>query len=534
MTVAGVPGRGYGSDGGGLRDAAWMAVASSRDGTVAGHRPDGDGHLRVMLREAARTDGLTRLLRWVAHHVGGYAILLDAEGRTVRTSSRVPGDVLEQADAVISRVAAGAVRSAAADIGPWQVRALDLGEGTPRGVFVTAGARPLSTGDATTLAEAAHLIRLRWSADEAVHHRRRLALAEARNREAILHLLMVGDVSGARRSAAAIGPALPDVTRVYVVECPADARDEAARRCVRAADGRAFMVRCPVYSRHIIVLAQAADAGQEGDSPPSAPIRSVDDALREFAASTPGVYVGAGHAVGLDDMPNGHAQAFHALAVARNNSQRYAAFTAKSSLSELLGDRGRKWARRTLKPLLDYVPDRRQDPGAHELIVTLGSWLDLDAGATAHLKIHRNTLAARLRKIEGLIGHRLDDVRARGRIYLALRLLDHPLRGQPGAGVEEEVTLESLLDTPEVRRWAASLLAPLLRPEHAMLQATVRVWLDNNARTEPASSALGISVAGVRRRLARVEQLLERSLLNGPSARYDLWLALGVHDRDRA
>jgi sugar diacid utilization regulator len=446
--------------------------------------------------------------------------------------------VLEQAGAVISRVAAGTVRSAAADVGPWKVRALDLGEGTPRGVFVTAGARPLSTGDATTLAEAAHLIRLRWSADDAVHHRRRLALAEARNREAVLHLLMVGDVSGARRSAAAIGPPLPDVTRVYLVECPADARDEAARRCVRDADGRAFMVRCPVYSRHIIVLAQAApasDAGQEeGDSAPSTPIRSLDDALREFAAGTPGVYVGAGHAVGLDDIPNGHAQAFHALAVARNNSRRYASFTAKSSISELLGDRGRKWARETLKPLLDYVPDRRQDPSAHELIVTLGAWLDLYAGAAAQLKIHRNTLAARLRRIEGLIGHRLDDVRARGRTSLALRLLDHPLRREPGTGVEEDVTLESLLDTPEVHRWAASLLAPLLRPEHAMLQATVRVWLDNNTRIEPTSSELGISVAGVRRRLARVEQLLERSLLNGPSARYDLWLALSVHDRERA
>jgi DNA-binding PucR family transcriptional regulator len=59
---------------------------------------------------------------------------------------------------------------------------------------------------------------------------------------------------------------------------------------------------------------------------------------------------------------------------------------------------------------------------------------------------------------------------------------------------------------------------------------TLRVWLGKNARIEATASALGISVPGTRKRLTRIEEILERSLLSGPSARYDLWFALRVHD----
>ncbi|MEV0054352.1 helix-turn-helix domain-containing protein [Saccharopolyspora shandongensis] len=47
---------------------------------------------------------------------------------------------------------------------------------------------------------------------------------------------------------------------------------------------------------------------------------------------------------------------------------------------------------------------------------------------------------------------------------------------------------------------------------------------------ENTAAELGVSVVGVRKRLLRVENLLGRSLLNGPSARYDLYLALRVLD----
>jgi PucR C-terminal helix-turn-helix domain len=58
----------------------------------------------------------------------------------------------------------------------------------------------------------------------------------------------------------------------------------------------------------------------------------------------------------------------------------------------------------------------------------------------------------------------------------------------------------------------------------------LRVWLGNDARLDATASALGISVPGARKRLTRIEETLGRSLLSGPSARYELWFAVRVRD----
>ncbi|WP_143665949.1 helix-turn-helix domain-containing protein, partial [Streptomyces griseus] len=57
-----------------------------------------------------------------------------------------------------------------------------------------------------------------------------------------------------------------------------------------------------------------------------------------------------------------------------------------------------------------------------------------------------------------------------------------------------------------------------------------RTWLRCEGRLGPAAAELGISVPGARKRLTRLETVLQRSLLRPPSARYDLWLALRAHD----
>lgn len=54
---------------------------------------------------------------------------------------------------------------------------------------------------------------------------------------------------------------------------------------------------------------------------------------------------------------------------------------------------------------------------------------------------------------------------------------------------------------------------------------TLRTWLDCEAQLAGTAAALGISVPGARKRLTRLESVLQRSLLQAPSARYDLWLA---------
>lgn len=149
--------------------------------------------------------------------------------------------------------------------------------------------------------------------------------------------------------------------------------------------------------------------------------------------------------------------------------------------------------------------------------------------AARQLKIHRNTLTARLRHIERLLGRDLNDLGTLSEPHLALRILDLPPREGPG-----DPSLDDLLGTPEVRQWAQARLAALADPR---LLETLRIWLDAGARLAGTAEALGISAPAVRKRLVRVEGLLARSLLNPPSARYDLMLAfraLGTRVPDQA
>jgi DNA-binding PucR family transcriptional regulator len=181
-----------------------------------------------------------------------------------------------------------------------------------------------------------------------------------------------------------------------------------------------------------------------------------------------------------------------------------------------------------LAPLVDYVPDRSHDPDSEELKATLWAWLTFYNGAARQLKIHRNTLSARLSRIERLLGCAVRHIRTQATLHLAFRVLNCPQL--PASGSHRD-SVDALLDTPAVRLWAQRQLAPLLTSDARLSLTTLRVWLANNARLDAAAAALGISVAGTRKRLLRIEAVLERSVLNGPSARYDLWLALRIHDR---
>lgn len=81
----------------------------------------------------------------------------------------------------------------------------------------------------------------------------------------------------------------------------------------------------------------------------------------------------------------------------------------------------------------------------------------------------------------------------------------------------------SALATDEARLVAASLLAPL-RP-HDGLDQTLRVWLEHDARFEPAAAALGIHRHTLRSRITQAARLLDTDLSTFP-ARAELWAAL--------
>ncbi|MFE2296540.1 helix-turn-helix domain-containing protein [Streptomyces sp. NPDC059452] len=400
--------------------------------------------------------------------------------------------------------------------------------------------RPVAAGLATLLADALMPLSLCWEAEAVERKRRRVDLAESRGREAVLHLLMTGQLSIAQQVAGALRPRLPDPVRVCVVECSSDRRDEVARVCAEADGGRSWIVRCPVYARHLVIVMPAED-GPEGTATDEVLAALVDDCV-----------VGVSEQVPLADTATGYRQAFHALAVARELPTRHVRFGLAPEPALVVGHAGRQWADALLTPLLTHVPRRAQDPGSQELAATAASWLAFSSHATGHLKVHRNTLAARLRFIGELLGldlHRLADQSA---LDLALRVRATPAPActpnpaetasptdaaqtasptDPGNVNGAAHGLDEILRRPAVQEWAARQLAPIAAPVGgAAAEDTLRAWLRCEGRLGPTAAELGISVPGARKRLTRLETILQRSLLRPPSARYDLWLALRAQE----
>ncbi|MEU2683555.1 helix-turn-helix domain-containing protein [Streptomyces hygroscopicus] len=263
-----------------------------------------------------------------------------------------------------------------------------------------------------------------------------------------------------------------------------------------------------------------------GGGPPRPPHVSLD---RLIVRLVPESRVGVSERVALRDTPTAYEQAIHALAVARNAPERRAAFGGDLDVTVLAGPAGYRWASELLAPCLRYAPARRADPGPQELLGTLGSWLSFGGAASRHLKIHRNTLAARVRHLDELLGVAVSrSLAAQSAAWLALRLYTAPQAAAALAQAPPEptVTLEAVLGTPAAGTWARAQLRPLEQAGPATGLETVRTWLRADARLPAAAAALGISLPGARKRLTRAEDALGRSLLTAPSAKYELWLAM--------
>lgn len=108
------------------------------------------------------------------------------------------------------------------------------------------------------------------------------------------------------------------------------------------------------------------------------------------------------------------------------------------------------------------------------------------------------------------------------------------LRRQRGAVARFGATAASgvlgALDGDVARALAAAALAPLTEHDAAHgtdLVATLRAWLENDARIDAAAAALGVHRHTVRTRIALAERVLGRELSSFP-ARAELWAALQV------
>ncbi|MEV1045944.1 helix-turn-helix domain-containing protein [Streptomyces sp. NPDC049916] len=487
------------------------------------------------MHRLVRSGGTPAMLRWLSGRAGGWAGLLGPDGTVLHAAALPEQTPLPDVTGLLAEGAAALTERGA------QAYSLDTGEHTaflfpllPAGddtaaapLLAVVAPRPVAAGLAALLADAVPALELCWQAETVERKRRRVDLAESRGREAVLHLLMTGQLFIAHQVAGALRPRLPDPVRVCVVECSGDGRDEVARVCAEADGSRSWIVRCPVYVRHLILVMPADQA------PKGAP--ATDEAV---AARVGDCVVGVSEAVPLADTATGYRQAFHALAVARELPSRHARFGVSPEAALVVGPAGRQWADALLTPLLTHVPRRAQDPGSQELAATAGSWLAFSSHATDHLKVHRNTLAARVRFIGELLGLDLNRLADQAALDLALRVRATPAPactteptpygdatgGAGGAGR----ALDAVLRHPSVREWAEQQLAPL-EPVPGS-EATLRAWLECEGRLGPTAARLGISVPGARKRLTRLETTLRRSLLRPPSARYDLWLALRARD----
>ncbi|MFF4248153.1 helix-turn-helix domain-containing protein [Streptomyces sp. NPDC001822] len=479
----------------------------------------------------ARTGGSAELLRGLALRAEGWAGILDPDGtvlRAVAGNTRWSG---HEATGLASRAAremtARRAGSYSLDTDDSAALLLPLAgaSGDHGAVLALLAPKPLLPGLSTLLADAVMPVALSWASESVERKRRRVDLAESRGREAVLHLLMTGQLSIARQVAGALLPKLPDPVRVLVVECSGGQRDEVARICAEASGGRTWIVRCPVYARHLILITPAAEEDGPGGAEGT---RTLDLAV---AGLVDDCVVGVSDTVRLADTATAYRQAFHALAVARGTPGRHARFGAGQEPALLVGAVGARWADALLAPLLTHLPRRPQDPGSQELAATVASWLAFSSHATHHLKIHRNTLAARLKLIGEVLGLDLNRVADQAAVDLALRIRATPTLHRPGAGDGEAPPedLDTVLRAPGVRDWAAAQLR-LLGQAGPMGEETLRTWLRCEAQLSLSATELGISVPGARKRLNRLEALLHRSLLQTPSARYDLWLAFRAAD----
>ncbi|MGW4381830.1 helix-turn-helix domain-containing protein [Kitasatospora sp. NPDC004531] len=468
------------------------------------------------LQAAGRRGGTTAVLRRLAARTRGDVLLLHPTG----ADACPPPAPVGAAERALARSAVREARTrlaGSASVGQSALTCLVVTlpgrPGTRPPVLAAVAPRPAPPELPLLLADAASVLGLTWDAEHGRRQAHRARRADTGAREAVLHLLLDGQSAVARRLARTLRRELPDTVRLYAVEGPAAARREAAEW---AAAEAAWVGREPGAARTLVLEAATGARRPAG--------------WLHHPAVADTCHVGISEPLPLGATPTAHRQALDALAAARRHPERRAAHTPPGDLAAVLGPAAAHWAGALLAPLHAHRAARPQDPDGPALLATAAAWLHRPADAAARLGIHRNTLAARLAHLHRLLGldpHRLGD---RAALDLALKTVtDGP------SNVVQRNGIEDILSRPEVRAWARRRLHPLHAADAPpRLAHTLARWLGHDARIAPTARELGLSETAVRKRLGRIETLLDCALLRSPTAVHELWLAhraLGPADR---
>ncbi|MEU1853847.1 helix-turn-helix domain-containing protein [Streptomyces sp. NPDC019990] len=488
-------------------------MAGRQDGNRQQQAPGGAGsawaeELLEHLRPAGRDVG--RVVAWLSRAVHGTAALQDAAGNLV-AGTRLPLD-----DALVTDIATGRIASAA-----WESQGRHLclvRVEHPLGARVLAVSRDI-TFDRRSLDVVSHtaqVLGLLLAARESTVAGYQLRRATADLRLAILQLLMVEDTVAARRVAAGLWPGLldADTACVYVVESAPAARDRIAEECLDITVEDALVVRCPAMDGHVIVVSPRDAAGT---------------ALRSLVQRHPNTYLGGSVLQSLARTASAYGQAVSALAVAHFRPDKTAVYAERTHPERLMDPEAlRGWTARVLRPL-DTLPHHTRA----ELLATTRLGLEFTAVNTAKvLGVSRNTVRARMERVESLLGTDFTDLRVRAAVHLALNthlgLPDTPFaRATDDAGLR----FSDLLSGP-VRTWARNLLGRL-DEDARNPRRTLRAWIAVGGNAERAAQALGMHAQTVREHVRSAEPVLERQLLAAGTDLYEVVLAhLAVRDLD--
>ncbi|WP_431995934.1 helix-turn-helix domain-containing protein [Streptomyces griseoflavus] len=464
------------------------------------------GHLRPAGRDARR------VVDWLAATVRAEVTLQDGDG-TVLAGTR-----LRLEESLVADLGSGRIASAAWEGEGRHQRLVRIGR--PSGTCVLAVSRetPFDRHAADVVTHTAQVIELLLAAHETTAAGHRLQRATADLRLAILQLLMVEDAVAARRVAAGLWPGLldADTACVYVVESAPERRERLVAECLDDTRDEALVVRCPAMDGHVIVVS---------------PRESTASELRALVGRHPDTFLGGSVWQSLARTATAYGQAVSALAVARFRADKTAVYAERTHPERLMDPAVlRGWTGRVLRPL-DTLPHHTRA----ELLATTRLGLEFTAVNTAKiLGVSRNTVRARMERVEAMLGADFDDLTTRAVVHLALHtqinLLDGqtgPDRGAPSPG------LSGLLSGPAVGAWARELLGRMDR-DARNVRRTLRAWIASGGNAERAAQSLGVHPQTVREHVRSAEPVLERQLLAAGTGLYEVVLAhLAVGDLEQ-
>jgi hypothetical protein len=461
-------------------------------------------HLRPTTRD------LRKMVGWLAGTVHGRVTLL-AAGGDLLAGDRLPLDETLVADLLTGRISAAALHD-----GTHHVRLVAAGPphpATPAGataVLAVARPVPFDRRAAEIVTRTAGVIELLLRERELTVAAARLKRATADLRLAILQLLMVEDTVSARRVAAGLWPGLldTDAACVYVLESRVELRDRLAEECADATGGRALVVRCPAVDGHVIVVA---------------PGTAADGRLRALVGRHPGAFLGGSTRQSLARTAAAYGQAVSALAVARVRPDKTALYAERTHPERLMDPLALgAWAAWLLRPM-DVLPHHTRA----ELLATTRLGLEFTAVSAAKvLGVSRNTVRARMDRVETMLRTDFSDLTVRAAVHLALNTeaaaaCAGPDRTPAAPGA---VRLADLLGGPALRSWAHGLLERLAA-DGRDLRRTLRAWIAADGNAERAAQHLGVHPQTVREHVRGAEPVLERRLLASGSDLYEVVVA---------